>query len=325
MGLLLLDFDGTITQSDTLHSLISLAIVSSQKGKGKGKEEELTALWSEIVQEYVAAHARHRAAYHPPADQRRSLAAELAFLESVAVVERASVARVGRAGFFGGAAATAAASSGDDGLGLGFLRGLGREAVRLGLSSSSSSSSGDPPEGAVRVRRGFGEFVGRMGGVDNNKGGGWDVAVVSVNWSGEFIRGVVEAGCGGGRIEAGESVRRVVANAVGVSDGLVEGPRELGGEPLVTAGDKLRAMKWLKEGMEEERVVYFGDSTTDLACLVEADFGVVMADDADSKLLKTLKRVGFEVPHVGDGEVKGKLVWARDFDEVLKSGVMDGI
>ncbi|KAK4131738.1 hypothetical protein BT67DRAFT_427122 [Trichocladium antarcticum] len=76
---------------------------------------------------------------------------------------------------------------------------------------------------------------------------------------------------------------------------------------------------------DERRVVYFGDSTTDLACLVEADLGVVMADDGESKLLKTLRRVGLEVPHVGQWEDGRRLVWARDFDEVLGSRVMEWI
>jgi soluble P-type ATPase len=84
-------------------------------------------------------------------------------------------------------------------------------------------------------------------------------------------------------------------------------------------------MKSLREGMEEERVVYFGDSTTDQACLVEADLGVVMADDGGSKLLKTLERINLTVPHVGEARAENKLVWARDFQEVLQSGVMDRI
>ena len=116
---------------------------------------------------------------------------------------------------------------------------------------------------------------------------------------------------------------RVVANAV--VKGVVEGPGELGREVLVTAGDKVRAMRLLREGRDvKERVVYFGDSPTDLACLVEADWGVVIADDGGSKLLKTLERIGLEVPHVGEGR-ESRLVWARDFQEVLESGVMDEI
>jgi hypothetical protein len=105
----------------------------------------------------------------------------------------------------------------------------------------------------------------------------------------------------------------------------VQGPKELGGGVLDTAGDKLRAMRTVVDGGERRRVVYFGDSTTDLACLVEADLGVVMADDGESKLLRALRRIGFEVPHVGECKDGSKLGWARDFDEVLESKVMDRI
>ncbi|KAL2199531.1 haloacid dehalogenase-like hydrolase-domain-containing protein [Corynascus similis CBS 632.67] len=320
--LLLLDFDGTITQHDTLASLVALAIDASSKRRTattstitttatttvKKEKQALRALWDEIVRDYVAAHRVHVEGYHPPQERRATLRQELAFLESTRDVERASVTRVGHAGFFAGLDAAA-------------LEELGREAVLLSAAEadffSSPTKGGDlekeKREGAVRVRKGFGDFLNRQ------RIEGWDLAVVSVNWSGEFIKGVVQAGCPDGQ---GGWVRRVVANQIEYPNGLVEGPKELGKEPLVTAGDKLRAMESLKEGLADEKVVYFGDSTTDLACLIEADLGVVMADDAESKLLNTLKRVGREVPHVAEARKDSKLVWARDFDEVLQSNVI---
>ncbi|EAQ89339.1 hypothetical protein CHGG_05958 [Chaetomium globosum CBS 148.51] len=323
--LLLLDFDGTITQDDSLASLIALAIealpsyLSPSPSSSPPHQQNppsppttittpphkdkpaLTSLWTAIVHDYLAAHAAHRASYRPAAEERATLAAELAFLESVAPVEQASVRRVGEAGFFRG-------------LGEGRLEEVGRRAVRLGCQ-------GGETEGGVRVRKGLGEFLGRFGGGGggNDDGKGWDVAVVSVNWSGAFIKGVVEAAGGNG------GIRRVVANGIGFPGGMIEGPPELGKEPLVTAGDKLRAMKSAKSGLEGEKVVYFGDSATDLACLVAADLGVVMADDGETKLLKILARIGFEVPHVQEAAESDQLVWGRDFEEVLQSGVMERI
>jgi hypothetical protein len=125
--LLLLDFDGTITQQDTLNTLVSLAIAASdpqspapnpgpnpssptpatpttttttpsqtQPQTQTQNQQHLTALWSEIVRDYVAAHEAHRAAYHTPAERRTTLGQELACLESVEHVERASVGRVGK-------------------------------------------------------------------------------------------------------------------------------------------------------------------------------------------------------------------------------------
>ncbi|KAL2159322.1 hypothetical protein VTH06DRAFT_2757 [Thermothelomyces fergusii] len=325
--LLLLDFDGTITQHDTLASLVTLAIDATTARTAAGTQapeqqrreqrQKQRALWDQIVRDYAAAYRAHVAGRAETAGEprRTALRQELAFLESAREVERASVARVGRAGFFAGLDAPA-------------LERLGREAVRRAAAAATSPSrtgglrgeGGEGEgnrEGAVRLRRGVGEFLEQQGR------GGWDLAVVSVNWSREFIRGVVEAACargaGAGRIG------RVVANGIGFPGGTVEGPEELGGEPLLTAGDKLRAMEALRQRRPDERVVYFGDSTTDLACLTEADLGVVMADDAASKLLDTLRRLGRDVPHVADAKTDSKLVWARDFDEVLQSGVMDRI
>ncbi|KAK4103073.1 hypothetical protein N658DRAFT_467526 [Parathielavia hyrcaniae] len=286
MVLVLLDFDGTITQHDTLSSLITLAIADNDN-------RTLTQLWADIVDDYVASHQRHAASYAgPPAERRRTLREELAYLESVRGVELRSVAREERGGIN-----TSRVEGEEDG--------------------GNGSEGEEVKKGAVVVRRGLGEFL------EQQASRGWDVAVVSVNWSGEFIRGVVEAVCEPG--QGRETVMRMVANGIGFPDGCVEGPKELGGEPLVSAGDKLRAMKSLRRGWEEDNVVYFGDSTTDLACLVAADLGVVIADDGESKLLKTLKRLGFGVSHVGEARGESKLVWAKDFVEVLQSGVMDRI
>ncbi|KAJ4290129.1 hypothetical protein N0V88_006636 [Collariella sp. IMI 366227] len=118
-------------------------------------------------------------------------------------------------------------------------------------------------DGIVLLRKGFSGFLERMTGRED-----WDVAVVSVNWSSEFIRGVLEEGSG-----CAEKVEKVVANDIVFPPGEVKGPEELGKAPLVVASDKLRAMKSLKEGLHEQRVVYFGDSPTDLACQISLGEG----------------------------------------------------
>ncbi|KAL2129849.1 hypothetical protein VTI74DRAFT_7215 [Chaetomium olivicolor] len=326
-NLLMLDFDGTITAHDTLAALVSLCIAHQPAKATKTSPPEpdrsrlLSALWDEIVRDYVADHEAHVAAYTPRAEERTTLAQELTYLESLRAVEDKSVARVGMAGFFRGMDAARMRALG----GVACVRGKGIVAkdgedgdegeVGGGVDDGGDGVDGKGKGGAVRLRKGFLPFIAEMTSHEE-----WDVAVVSVNWSGEFIRGVLEAGS-----QYGRRVKKVVANGIGLPDGLVKGPEELGGEPLVTAGDKLRAMRSLKVGMGEQSVVYFGDSTTDLACLVEADLGVVMADDGGSKLLRTFERVGLEVLHVGVAEEGSRLVWARDFEEVLESKVMERI
>ncbi|KAL2119004.1 hypothetical protein VTJ04DRAFT_5963 [Mycothermus thermophilus] len=360
--LLILDFDGTITQHDTLDTLISLAIahsapstsqsqhsgqtdtnphpnddVSTQRsttdvGPNKHEptrtKEHFTTVWQTIVQDYITACEAHRASYHPPADQRTSLQEELAFLESWEPIERASVARVSEAGFFRGLGSPSLSGSEGDVEGRALMR-LGRSAVRLPASGGlgHGGANGEPvlERGFVELRKGFGEFMHRVGTA------GWEVAVASVNWSDDFIRGVVHAGChghgGSGTSSEDGWPGRVLANKVRFADGQILGPHELGGEPLVTAGDKLRAMKELlrrRENSEDvQKVVYVGDSTTDLACLVEADLGIAIADSQESKLLKTMERIQLRVPHVGEADAGSRLVWARDFEEVLRSGIMD--
>ncbi|KAL2266620.1 hypothetical protein VTJ83DRAFT_5972 [Remersonia thermophila] len=355
--LLLLDFDGTITQHDTLDALISLAIAHSTSSptppsqresdpepgnEGAAQQtrtqEDLTTVWQAIVADYITACEAHRASYRPATHQRTSIEQELEFLESWEPVERASVARVSAAGFFrglGGVGGREGEGSQDEekgAQGAGMLMRLGREAA---LAASGAGSGSDPARGAeslgeritVELRKGFGELMARAGAA------GWEAAVVSVNWSDEFIRGVMQAGCdsyrGGGASSKSSGdgwPGKVLANTVRLPEGQILGPQELGGEPLVTAGDKLRAMRWLiKDREEAPKVIYVGDSTTDLACLVEADLGIVIAGDRESKLLKTTERVQLQVPHVAEADEGSRFVWARDFEEVLRSGVLERI
>lgn len=161
----------------------------------------------------------------------------------------------------------------------------GREAVR---------------QGRVHIRDGFDGLL-RLA-----KERGWKVGVVSVNWSRAFIRGALTP-----------HDIYVVANEP-ASDGGITGPPELPGGRMTNAREKHKAVEHLvKDG--KEKTLYFGDSTTDMECLL--DGGVVMSDDGESSLLKTLRRVGVEVPHVK--ERKAKVTWARDFQEVLDSGILD--
>ncbi|KAK3996525.1 HAD-like domain-containing protein [Cladorrhinum sp. PSN332] len=302
-NIILLDFDGTITAHDTINILASLAAT---------RNPHTAAIWQDIVLKYVADHAEHLDKYRPEARDRTTLAQELEFLKSLGSVEQKSVDRVGGLGVF-------AALSGEE------FKAFGRDVV---VQEEEEEEEEDQPrvDGAerndekgkvVKIRKGFGEFADRV------RERGWELGVVSINWSGEFIEGVL----GREELVAGE---RIKANGIRWPGGKVEGyEKENGRKVLMTVEDKVRAMRDLVReirGGEEEmggKVVYFGDSTTDMACLVEADLGVVVADEDGSKLLKALGRVGLEVPHVeGFKGVEG-LVWVRDFDEVLRSKVIE--
>jgi hypothetical protein len=115
-------------------------------------------------------------------------------------------------------------------------------------------------------------------------------------------------------------------NSFGEEVGKIRGPVVVGfGEErmVLTARDKLEVARGLVERKGGGKWMYFGDSTTDMACLLEADVGVVVAEGERSTLLRTLRRVGFEVRRVREGGAVQGLVWARDFEEVLGAGVLD--
>lgn len=282
--LVLLDFDGTITTADTLDALVSAATAH--------RPASLPALapgtWDAVVDAYSVDYDAHVAAYRPIEADRKTAEEELAFLDSLKPVERASLARVDASGMFAG-------------FGKGEFEGFGREAL----------GSGD-----VKVRAGFGGFVKEV------MGKGAEVGLVSVNWSGEWVRGVVEAA------GAGEGVDVRMVNEIKGPDGVIEGPKGFEGT-LVTAGNKLLAARRLVREWRDVEArrnggwVYFGDSATDLGCFLEATLGVVMADGAESSMLKMLGRIGFDVPHVGSYEGEPGLVWARDYEEVVKSKVLE--
>lgn len=239
--------------------------------------------WANIVEAYPLDHERYAAEYSPRAADRTTAEAELTFLSSLREVELASLNRVQDSGLF------RALSPAD------FSR-FGEEAVESGV---------------VQTRRGFRELTARPPG---------RLAVLSVNWSADFIRGC----CGGG----GSTGREldVFANAIGFPGGRIVRAVPGGEEPLLTARDKYAALEvvarlWDK-GVEE--LVYVGDSVTDLECLLASKGIVITDDDAEGSLMKTLGRLGLDVRHVSLCTTDFRLAWARDFREIVDSGILGG-
>lgn len=241
-------------------------------------------VWDDIVNAWLDDHNRHVTAYAPAQADRTDPAAELAFLESLKTVENASITRVDRSKIFKGIA--------DEELAM-----LGSQAVKKGV---------------VAPRDGWEGFLEEL------KGRGWEAGLVSINWSRQWVRG-----CLGGEEEWGR-MGEWMMNDIEGKEGVLVGPGGIGGEEvMMTAGDKLEATRQLVKSKGEQAWVYVGDSTTDLACLLEATLGVVMADSEESKLLKTLKRIGFDVPRATEGTAR--LVWVKNFEELLSSGVLDRV
>ncbi|KAK1658601.1 HAD-like domain-containing protein [Colletotrichum godetiae] len=274
---LVLDFDGTITTKDTIGTLAEIGLQFQQQ-----RGVDLSSNWQEILQDYSKDHADHVSTYLPIANKRRSLEGELAFLRGLKEVESRSVQRVERSGIF---------------------RGISREYLTL-IGENCRR------EGRVNLRDGFAELM------DVAKQKGWSVAIVSVNWSGSFIKGVLS-----------DYSVDIVANEIEL-DGSISGPEVMGStarQPsLMTCEDKLRALQIFaaRQGVEDiGTLVYFGDSTTDIECLL-ATQGFVISSNAESSLMKTLRRIGYRVPKVEDGRASEGTAWASTFVEVLKSGLL---
>lgn len=233
--------------------------------------------WDYIVKAYNLAHENHVSEYSPRAADRTRVEEELAFLNSRHSVELGSLNRVEQARLFRNI-------SPDD------LYQFGQSAVETGV---------------VSIRRGFRELRTRPPG---------RVAVVSVNWSADFVRGC----CGNinGELD-------VFANVVDFPGGQIADP-VLG--PMLTAHDKFLALETLANrwGRGVGDLIYVGDAVTDLECLLACK-GIVIADDASGSLLETLRRLSFEVKHVSDCKTDFQLAWARDFHEIMESGILEGL
>ncbi|KAI3332260.1 hypothetical protein HD806DRAFT_519035 [Xylariaceae sp. AK1471] len=304
-----LDFDGTITTKDTVTHLANFALRFQSERRlrneaqdvalpetptREGEKGDLSSRWDDVVHAYISDHKSHVSSYAPCASDRQCVEDEIAFLRSQKHVETTSLGRINECALFRGISQDA-------------FREAGCELVR---------------DGTVRLRPGFADFVRAA------LAKGWHVYVVSVNWSAAFIEGA----CG-----FAEGEVNVFANEVRESDGTVLGPGVLVGDEMLLDGrddsERERTGRNLTNSCDKRDVVravirkhathgkpffYFGDSTTDMECLLEATRGVVIADDKESALIQTLERIGKRVPHVQDAEANEQLVWASNFQEVMK-------
>jgi thiamine phosphate phosphatase / amino-HMP aminohydrolase len=272
---LVLDFDGTITIEDTVDVLAQFAI-STQRKRGR----DLAETWEWIKARYYQDCAEYKASYPVPETQRTTIEAEFDFLGGMKGLELASIGRVEEAGLF-------------DGIEASEFRAAGEQAVG---------------QGTVHVRSGFAELA------DLATRSGWDLFVVSVNWSRPFIEGILSM--------FGADIH-VISNEV-VDDRITCSllPADSEARVLTTSRDKRHVLDRLGLLSGTAATAYFGDSVTDLAGLTLTS-GVVISSTGESSLLNTLERLGIMVRHV-DGWDSG-MAWARDFSEVIESGILSSL
>ena len=173
-------------------------------------------------------------------------------------------------------------------------------------------------DGLVEARKGIEEFGSSKRGI---------CGIISVNFSRDFVRGVV--GAVSPSLE-GIDVVANVPNAAGVLGGFNISDKGQPREVIATSDGKLAAMKellgyWRKTGVLGEEApppVYVGDSGTDLECLMkDGVIGIVISEDGESSLMETLKRIGVEVIPIKDFREREEksVYWAHDFTEIVHS------
>lgn len=189
---IILDFDGTITTKDTIEPLVQTALSLKHRSRSpsSGSQKNDSIAWDNCKEMYLSDLSRHydkagRVSGAGLEGSSRTLEGEEKFLGGLRAVEEKSVKRVSKAGIF-------------EGVTPGMLRQMAGE------------------EADVVVREGFGDFVAEM----ERRGLGW--GLVSVNWSREWIRGVLD-----GILGDAEQVDTVpvMANEIDPATGRIEGCR----------------------------------------------------------------------------------------------------
>jgi phosphoserine phosphatase len=149
---LVFDFDGTITQKDTIGVLVDSAL-SLQKERG----QDLAARWDHVIKAYTDDAKALKESFRPAESDRTSLDEERKFLAAQYEVDEASLSRVSASGIFAGIEKEQ------------YFQ-FGKNAVQ---------------NGQILIRAGFRELVNFAATQ------GWSVHVISINWSSDFIAGAL--------------------------------------------------------------------------------------------------------------------------------------
>ena len=304
--LLFLDWDSTLTAESTLPLIASVATYPEQ-------HPHLLELSNAYINDLNA----HNANYRPLPSDRKTLDQELEYLESLSVVEKASISRVEASGIF-------------------------KDVTPAGIELATESFV---KNGKIKLRKGWKQLIRSVQQPMEGTVRG-EVHVVSVAWSALFISSCLQKFLGPDN-PCGHDIT-IHANEVHPSgSGKLLGPTLDCGSRILTARNKLRVLRNIisdyraAHPLLEPKTCYLGDSPTDLACLMDADVGVCVHDQVISEeqkqLYETLLRLGAHVTPIdeydsttqeggigyrNDPSAKQVLWSARDFSEVFQSGIL---
>lgn len=126
------------------------------------------------------------------------------------------------------------------------------------------------------------------------------IFIISVNWSAALIKQVISYhgySSNGVTIYANNIEMKDQIGTGNIIPGLMQ-------TRLTIAQDKQQVVTMIKEQLDpQKKLIYFGDSSTDLLALIEADIGVVVHND---RVLQTLQTNGYDIHHV-TAEVQPRL------------------
>ena len=288
-----LDWDGTVTTTDTLSIVASI-------GYRKNRNENLLP-WSHFSEAYRSDYESHAARHKPNENSGISFEQFFAWQESLVEVERASLERVERSGMF----ANLREREVD-------------EAARRAVASQT-----------VVFRPGLGTLLDIIRTRDGR------ITIVSVNWSRRFIYSCLQSTT---ELQHHRKLENITIRANEIefgSSGRLSRAFEKEDRGIWTAGDKARVMgEEVKAGPEQRPSIYVGDSSSDLQCLLLADLGICVRDDKPGSEQQSLQEIlaWLDIPchwigdyHTVKNDGVGRhLWWARDFQEISNSGLLQG-
>jgi hypothetical protein len=300
-----LDWDGTLTKRDTLE-------VVAKIGYNKNPTSQP---WNDIVKAYLDDYRAHQDAYSPSKDQRRTIAEESAWLETLFEVETRSVKRVREAGVFAGV------QNGDV-----------LDAANRAIENHS-----------VDLREGWKDlFFSGLSQPDDPRSNlgrnGFRFHILSVNWSAMFIKCCILHAA---MLERAPGALAALVPMVHLANEIASVQRptydpDQEGMSIRTSADKVRILEkalhapvgrpfWAKK---EPITVYVGDSVTDFDALLYVDVGICIRDEplggGQKELAETFERVGVSVKPLSElklplstQEGTSKILWwAKDLKEI---------
>lgn len=212
---------------------------------------------------YTEAYMSDMSDFESSFGERSNWTQQLEFLEKIDQVEVKSVARVEDGGLFRGMSKTE------------LLRRAEEVELRSGWDEFYAWLSSEVAEGKVAAD------------------------VISVGWSGDFIRHAITSRASKAGVTR-EGINKVYANEVEMEEGVGTG-KMTKSFPLILPSEEDGGKAGIRTGMHKREImqsqaaalkVYVGDSTTDLPCLVTADYGLIMKPEgefAGSSINKTIQ------------------------------------